>query len=298
MAERHGVLACVLRSLEERFDGVEDAALVLSRFRRHLHAERGFTLMLRQRGNAVLRAADEAGVSLLPIKGPVFAEHLYPDPALRRYTDIDLLLDPRDTDQVAGLLRTMDFVPASEESMPADGEWKWVDRHRPGVVVELQTDLIHAAALRRRISVSHRGLTGFYGAGETGLRADCPALLLLVAVVHGAGHHYERLLHVLDICQAARHLRGAALESRFLRLVEQCGARFAAVAGLELAGRLYGEPRCHELVQALGPVRGARVAAHLLSRSTVVSMMSRARCLFSWRRSAFRLLLKLPARGA
>jgi hypothetical protein len=122
--------------------------------------------------------------------------------------------------------------------------------------------------------------------------AETPAGLLTVATVHGALERYERLRHVVDICQAARRVDTADEERRFEVLVGQTGARFAAIAGLGLAYRLLGEPRCRELARALGPARYTALARLLLGRSAIASTMDSTRFLHSWRRQGYRFLLK------
>ena len=118
-----------------------------------------------------------------------------------------------------------------------------------------------------------------------------------IAIVHGATHGFERLQNVVDVYQAARALNGAEEERRFDGLMERTGARFAAIVGLDLAHRLSGEPRCRELARALGPVRRTAVARRLMSPATITSAMSGVRSLYSWRRQAFRALIKESAAG-
>jgi hypothetical protein len=150
-------------------------------------------------------------------------------------------------------------------------------------MIEVHTNLVHHPELREALSLSFDDLDGI---------AETPAALLTVAVVHGAMERYELLRHVVDVCQAARGIDTTAEERRFEALVQRTGARFAAVAGLDLAYRLLGEPRCRELARGLGPARHAAVARLLLGRSAIVSTMDGARVLHSWRRQGFRTLLK------
>ncbi len=52
----------------------------------------------------VLRAADEAGIKVVPLKGSVLVSHYYDDPALRPMSDLDLLVRPEDEAKMARLL--------------------------------------------------------------------------------------------------------------------------------------------------------------------------------------------------
>jgi hypothetical protein len=87
-------------------------------------------------------------------------------------------------------------------------------------------------------------------------------------------------------------LRGTEEETRLEKLVARTGARFAAVVGLDLAGRLFSDARCFEIAKALGPVARQRIARLLIDRSVVVPPMDRSKPFSTWRRAAFRELLK------
>jgi Uncharacterised nucleotidyltransferase len=49
------------------------------------------------------QALEAAGVRALPLKGPMLATEVYGDPALRDYTDIDVLVDRQDLDRAAAV---------------------------------------------------------------------------------------------------------------------------------------------------------------------------------------------------
>ena len=286
-AECHGVLAAALRHFEfprdsAEFDAIRDAA-----FRSH-HQAVGFSLMLRQHGNALMQAVKAQELPAIVIKGPVFARRLYPDPALRRFTDIDILAAPEAVRRLAELLSAMNFELADQAAGPDPQEWKWLHREHRDVMIEVQCNLIHAAALRTALSLRYVDLVPDNDRSE----AECPAALLLVATVHAAGHHFERLVQVVDICQAARNLRTAKDQQRLEELILQTQSRMAAVTGLTIAGRLFEEPDCLNIAKAIGPVRFAAIGTALIDRSVVGSTMTRNRYLHSWRRAAYRELLK------
>jgi len=162
-------------------------------------------------------------------------------------------------------------------------EWKWVKRDNPTLMIEVHTDLVHAPSLRASLSLTYDDL-----AEDT----ETPAGCLMIAIVHGAfSHGFERLQHVVDVCQAARALP-AADERHFEKLVERTGARYAAAVSLDLAGRMLAEPRCYEIAQALGPESSLRIARLLIDRSVLTTTKTRWRAVYSWRRQMFRELLK------
>jgi hypothetical protein len=279
-AEMHGVLPAVLRNFPP-FQG--DAAFAdvkadaLGRQRPLL----AYSLMLRAQLEALLPAL--AGLPVIVVKGPVFARRLYPAPHLRTFTDIDLLIAPEAERQVGQVLEAHGFGLVSASDDAQRQEWKWVCRDNDALTIEVHTNLAHHPQLREAISLTYRDLAEVQ---------ETPAGLLTVGVVHGALDCFERLRHVVDICQAARILVTAEQERCLETLVAATGARLAAVTALDLAFALFAEPRCGELARALGPARYRTVARLLLGRSVFVSAMTNVRALHSWRRQAFRLLLK------
>jgi len=279
-ADMHGVLPMVLRQFpplqaDATFAGVKTDALARHR------SKLVYSLMLRTHGNALMTAA--AGLSVVMVKGPVFSRTIYPSPGLRNFTDIDLLIAPESEPQLARLLDKEGFRLAAYDRDPNRQEWKWLHRDNEALMIEVHTNLVHHPDLRAAMSVTFHDLAGI---------AETPAALLTVAVVHGALERYELLRQVVDVCQAARGVDTAEEERRFEALVQRTGVRFAAIAGLDLAYRLFREPRCRDLARGLGSARHVLLARLLLDRSAVTSTMSSARVYHSWRRQGFRLLLK------
>ena len=277
-ADQHGVLPAVLRHFppfqgDAAFAAVKADALTLHR------SKLTFSLMLRAHGEALIAAA--AGLPVVVVKGPVFSRTIYPSSGLRNFTDIDLLIAPEAEPQLARVLAQHGFELAEYD--PDRQERKWLHRDNDALMIEVHTNLVHHPELRKNMSISHEDLAGI---------AETPAALLTVAAVHGALERYELLRQVVDVCQAARKVDTAEEEHRFEALVQQTGTRFAAIAGLDLAYRLLGEPRCRELARGLGPARYTTLARLLLGRSAITSTMVRARFLHSWRRQGFRILLK------
>src|SRR5204862_1630752 len=57
-----------------------------------------------------LAAFAAAGLAPLALKGPVLSERLYGDAALRRATDLDLLVRPDDLETALGVLRSLGYL--------------------------------------------------------------------------------------------------------------------------------------------------------------------------------------------
>jgi hypothetical protein len=236
--------------------------------------------MLRYRAEVIVTAAKALPVTL--VKGPVFADRLYP-PGLRPFGDIDLLAAPEAIPQLAPILRAQGFKRVEEGLDPTRLEDKWVHRENEVLMVEVHTNLVHSARMRKAFSLAYNDISG---------NVDTSATLLAIAIMHGAMHYFAWLRHVVDICQAARALTTATEESRFEALADRTGTRLAAVVGLNLAWRLFGEARCLELARALGPTRNFRFARTLIEGAVITAPMESAIVYNAWRRFIFRELLR------
>ncbi len=280
-AEAHGVLPSVFSKTRAHLshpqyeDGLRHASERLVLLRSH-------TMMLRACCDTLTRRMQ--GLPFVTVKGRSFATTIYPDPALRPYTDVDFLAAPEALAEIEAVLKSENFVLAAPEEDGLRQEWKWQHSSNPALLVEVHTNMVHAESLRSAASLPYRALER--------IGAQSPAAMLGVAVTHGALHQFERLRYLVDIIQAARMMKTAEDEKAFVDLVEISGMKLGAVTGLKLAYKLFGEPRCMELVHAVGKTRYALLAHILMRPSVVTSSMNEARTYHAWRRQGFRELLK------
>jgi hypothetical protein len=103
--------------------------------------------------------------------------------------------------------------------------------------------------------------------------ADAPqraATLLIIAIIHGAtSHTFSRLQHVVDVCQAARHVADSKEEAAFAALARTTNTQKLAAASLFAFGRIMAESRCTELATMVGGSRLARLAGRSLGRTAL-----------------------------
>lgn len=274
-AEAHGVLGALLKNFPgfERDPGFA-AARETARSRNRTNA--AFSALLARETDALMPELKEVGA--IVVKGATFARNLYPTPSLRCFTDIDILAPDNALSRLGEVLSDRGFYLAESHTR----EFKWLSRDNDRIMVEVQTDLVHPDSLHNAISLSSATI------------ASAPysqAAFLIVALVHAAGHQYERLQHVVDIRQAARKLSSAD-EASFETLVQATNARLAAVSGLLLAARLFGDARCRDIAREIGSTRLRELANFLLDRTVIMSTTDPRRAIFNWRRQAFRLLLR------
>ena len=275
-AEAHGVLGALLRNFPE-FDS--DTTFVTAREAARIRnrANAAFSLLLARETDSLI--PDLNGVEATIVKGPVFARALYPVPSLRCFTDIDILASGGAVPRLGQILADRGFYLAERRKR----EFKWLHRDNDRVMIEVQTDLIHADTLHRSVSLSYETIA------ESPTGADA---LLIVALIHGAGHQYDRLQHLVDICQAARALK-AVDEPRFEAMLERSNARFVAIFGLLLADRIFDEPRCREIAQSIGSSGWHAATNRLLDRTVIMSTTDSRRPIFKWRRLIFRWLMRV-----
>ena len=288
-AEAHGVLALVLANGADRFEAPQLDELRQSALSRRTSMY-GFSVMLRQRARALMSFRGLAKLRATIIKGMTFADRIYPDRALRRFTDIDVLIDPDDLDEAERALSRLGYVLANARPPGPLGKStcrNWVDAARGDVVVDLQVDLVHSSSVQRGVSLGYRELAG----GDP----TRPAALLLIALMHAAMHQFERLIQLVDVLQAARALDD---EADFAALVDRCGAHLVAVSGLTLAGDVFAEPRCHALAARFEAIRNRRLAHWLIPPGLAVSDIERPAIATILRRRLYRELLKQPALAA
>jgi hypothetical protein len=275
-AEAHGVLGGLLKNqMPLRADPAFEAGRNAARDR-HL-ANTAFSMLLAREADALM--ADVRDLPAAVVKGPAFARALYPMFSLRCFTDIDILVAPEGLVRLAEVLSDHGYRCVQR----SPHEHKWLHGDNENLMIEVQTDLVHADSLNGVMSLPYEVIA----TAPEGI-----ASLLLVALVHGGGHQYERLQHVVDICQAARALTGSAEQRLFRSMVNAANARFIAVAGLMLAYRIFDEPRCREIADALGPVRYRSIAGLFMDQTVVMSSMDSRRAWYRWRRHAFRWLIK------
>jgi hypothetical protein len=292
-ASVHGVLPVVARRLKSS-PGTDGGALPAF-VAESLVAGTGTCLALNHFGGLAIAALDKAGVKATLIKGVVAAGRLYPDPSMRLFGDVDLLVPKAARVDSRRALAAAGFVAIDKQHRQAGADYhedKWHPADRPDLLIEIQDDLVHAPSLNPPMSL---GLDDLSAAGG-GDPSDATALLLLAAVHASVGHQFDRLQYLVDICQAARGAAGPVDPERLRAAARKTRTLLGVIVALDLAGRVFGEARCADLADRLAPRAGREAARHLLTPDVILSTQARNRAAGSWRRQLFRELLKWSAR--
>lgn len=165
-----------------------------------------------------------AGIRALPIKGVDVAFAVYPSPACRPMTDVDILVSPDDYEAAEGVLEREGFVP-----IPRAVRW-WPGRTftRKGATVDLHWS--PAAAVPPRRAVASR----CFADNEKNVGEE---FRLLVSVCHHRNHFFS--LPLLDYYETLL-LAGRVSWPRYWSLARQWGALRATRFVLALARSFFG----------------------------------------------------------
>jgi hypothetical protein len=238
----------------------------------------GLAELLRHVQTEIVAHLSARGISVMVIKGSTFADSLYPDPVLRPFTDIDLLVPERDAASArealtaAGLKREARIGSKHGDHY---AEEKWSHPVLGRYPVELHWDLLPSPKVRRAVSISFEHLASLSS------RAPVTSLLLIAAIHGAAGHGFENLQQVIDVAQAARAAAGSFDPAPLLELAERTSSRAAIHHTLN-------DPDCKKLAEILGIRPRDHFLAKLLSPEVVLRNYGPSRAWRSWRRQAYR----------
>jgi hypothetical protein len=230
------------------------------------------------------------GVSAVAFKGPVIAEELYGNLALRPFIDLDLILPHREIPRAAQLMLADGFVPEpgsaislGTSAMNTAGQFAF--RSSDGLaLVELHSEVTLRHFPRRPDPAFFLGSPRSSSVGGRQVRTMDPASLVLSLTVHGAKDFWASLKWVVDLAEFLRvhsaldwcHVLATAEELRCQRMVH---------LGFLLAERLLGAQLPPELGHSCHGDRQAR----LLAETLAAGLLDPGGELSAGRRFAFRV---------
>jgi hypothetical protein len=152
----------------------------------------------------LLRAFDQAGIAVVPLKGPFLAERLYGSAALRVNRDLDLVVSIADLARAEAVLGAEGFVAGAAD----DYHRPW---HRQSTTVELHHDVENPLAFDFHVESALRRAHAatFHGEPCRQLAAEDELLFLCL---HAARHRYERLSLMVDLQLAFEKLPATTRE--------------------------------------------------------------------------------------
>lgn len=208
LAERHGLLPQLYSGMSEHSSCLPDDFLPLlrARFERNVRQ----TLFLTDLLGRVLDAFDQHGVPALVLKGPVLAQMLYGDVALRQFSDIDVLIRPVDVQRAKLALEMLGFVPnlaltsREEKDYISSGYEYSFDSGEHKSLVEVQWRILpkfYAVDFDTERFFDHIETVEVCGRSLKTVAAED---LLLVLCVHAAKHLWQKIAWIRDIAELTR----------------------------------------------------------------------------------------------
>jgi hypothetical protein len=251
LAARHGLEPLLARSLA--LDGQSEVpSSIAGRLATSLDGNAWRSAYLTGELHRLGRALDAANVPFIPYKGPLLAERLYGDPALRMAGDLDILVKPGDvataSDVAIGLgyERIWPIQPLSPAQRKVHTHTKYHDRFQMGRgQAQLRLE-VHWAIVPRQVGFPPdwknlwEDLESVQVRGRTWLRHS-PEMLLLWLSAHGGNHCWLSARFLVDIAELLRQQPQLDWSRVIERSAQWRGARMLRLC-LDLAHRLVSAP--------------------------------------------------------
>lgn len=182
----------------------------------------------------------DAGVPLLFLRGPVLAASVYGDLSLRQFSDLDLLVRPRDVQAATRILLSEGYQPQfqlddlQERTLTRFRTERCFIRAGDRSVVDL-----HWQLLPRFFSFEEDDLLWSRSVDSANVRTLGREDLFLFLCVHGAKHGWDQLALVCDLAEMIRAGRGMDWAGALARAEARGKTRMVAL-GLELVRQVLG----------------------------------------------------------
>jgi len=185
LAENHNVLPLIYRALEA--NGAEIPGFFLSAVQDTHSAVEILAAELEQ----LLASFAKEDIEVLPLKGPVLAETLYGDVAMRPCTDLDLLVHVTDFNRAEKILMNAGWIASS----PADEyQRKFV---RDGILVELHFGVASPRSFPFDLDGAWSRTSNSTFRGQP-LKVMSEVDRALYLLLHGLKHGYSKLIWIID----------------------------------------------------------------------------------------------------
>jgi hypothetical protein len=245
LAEQDGLLGLLYDAVNAATPARRFPPALVDGLRAGAHRQAARELVQRLELQRVIAAMDGSGVGVLLMKGASLAYDVYPDPAWRVRSDVDLFIRAADRrpartcleelgytcePEVSGRLVAYQFhgerVDAGRVRHLFDVHWKVANPQRFADAVGFE-ELAGAAQPIPQLGPPARGLGRPHA--------------LWLACVHRAAHHYDQqtLVWLYDVHLLMRALDAAGLE-RFVALAERTEVRRICLRALTLARERFG----------------------------------------------------------
>ena len=257
--------------------------LILDQLKRYLQAHTLKNLFLTRELVRLLGVLERAGITAIPWKGPVLAAMAYGNVALRQFGDLDILVRERDA------MTAKDFLLSSGYRLLYQGTAEQEDAfHSVRKVCELVREDGRVAVELHWAITSHTfyfpldpaslwdevETVSLQGASVRNLGA---ADLLIVLCVHGAKHHWGRLMWICDIAELLRAYSKQIDWPSLMSLARSLGGARMLALGLLLARELLDAKVPEAVLEQIGAepkvaVLAEEVRSRLFTSASVMAV--------------------------
>jgi len=233
----------------------------------------------------ILALLDSRGICALPYKGPVAAQLLYGNIALREFNDLDLLVRQEDIPETHAVLVSHGYAPEFDSNgllearfrSPA-AQYAYSDPDG-AALIELHTEATLRYFPRPLVPGWLREDTEAVSLAGQQIRVLAPGKMLLALCVHGAKDFWNQLKWVCDIAEFVRVYSGFDWQ-HLLREARRMDCARMVLLPLFLARDLLGTtlpPECAEWLgaDAVVPELAAQVRRGLFEHSSTFTFPER-----------------------
>ncbi|MHC1688632.1 MAG: nucleotidyltransferase family protein [Methanothrix sp.] len=243
LANRHGVMPLLYRSISKNCpQAVPQEWLRRLMLQYMQNAARNMKMtgeLLR-----ILDALKEAGIKAVPLKGPVLAQQVYGDVALRQFSDLDIMVVPVDVETALGIIQTRGYKCEHELSLSKRRSLQKTVHHHyllnreSGIVIELHWTIAPSyyglkadAAL-----ILNRAKQASVMGKDLNIISQEDTLMLLCQ--HGTKHTWEKLSWICDLAGlvTGESIRLSSAEKR----EDEADAERVILIGILLVNELLG----------------------------------------------------------
>ncbi|OGC22833.1 hypothetical protein A2291_08610 [candidate division WOR-1 bacterium RIFOXYB2_FULL_42_35] len=217
-------------------------------------------LQTEQQLKVLCGAFNTAGIKVLLLKGPAFAQSIYPHPALRSFSDIDILVNPENVTKTKAVLRQLDYQSHTQEFEHFQGlrnEESFSSKGKTPALksIDLHWDIHCFFGILKHVSVKD-----YF---DNSISITTPQLAFLTlnpvdALIHAAVHmrmtHHGsfRLSWVADMAMLIKQLISLDDWQRLKRKSQDIGATLVVGESLKLAEFFFGTGLPADFIKAGG----------------------------------------------
>jgi hypothetical protein len=242
LAEHHGVIPQLYRRLSTAGGAVPTVSV--EAIRQHYETNARQALWLTRELLHILQHLESRGIAALPYKGPVLAEVLYGNVALRQFSDLDVLVHAADIARAKAAIAELGYelaiklTPRQEHAYLASGYEYTFDSAHGRNLLEIQWQILprfYSIDFNVRGFFDRSAVVSMAGRSLRTLRVED---LMLVLCAHAAKHVWIQLSWLCDIAQLAHwpQLDWDTIEGEAKRL----GIERIVVVSFSLAHELLG----------------------------------------------------------